>query len=195
MQQEREIEFKNMLTQEEYEKLLYLVFPEKHKHFVVQTNHYFDTIDHRLREQGAALRIRVADIYQELTLKVPDRDFLMETNIPLDKKETSKILSNQNLTLSSYIDSNTKLHLTDIKNDTIFHLFNSLTTKRIEKQVDIHTIVLDQTTFQNDGVDYELEVESEDEKLGQEFFDSLLEKYSIPSRPSIPKIARAQRNK
>lgn len=50
-------------------------------------------------------------------------------------------------------------------------LFNSFRTKRFEKQVGNHLLVLDQTTFQNLSVNYELEIEITNAESGKVFFD------------------------
>lgn len=193
--QELEIEFKNMLTYEEYQSILSAEFSSSDKQMIVQTNHYFDTIDFTLRNHGAALRIRVTDTFNELTLKVPHEGFLMETNVPLSNEEVEQILDKQALKLSSYLDSDIETGLDDLSKDIVFMLFNSVQTERLEKTEDIHTVVLDQTSYQDGTVDYELEVESLDSELGRQFFESFLEKYSIPARPSLPKIARAENYK
>lgn len=52
-----EIEFKNLLTKVEYEKLLN-AFNVKDEQIICQTNHYFDTPDFTLKDLGSALRIR-----------------------------------------------------------------------------------------------------------------------------------------
>lgn len=193
LEQELEIEFKNMVTLEEYQELLQSEFlkqvsPEK----FTQTNYYFDTKHSDLKKQGSALRIRISSSLMELTLKSPSDGYLMETNISLDKETTSSILDKKELSLSADIFSNEHVDLQDIPENAIFHLFNSMTTERYEKGEDIHLLVLDKTTYPIGKVDYELEVESKDGKKGKEFFESFLEKHSIPSRPAQPKIARAE---
>jgi len=195
--QEFEIEFKNMLTEVEYEGILqkeFIDYPNS-KHMTIQTNHYFDTINKVLKEKGSALRIRTTDVYSELTLKVPHQYFLMETNISLTNKQVADILDTNQIVLSSYLSSDDKMPLPDgLTDNTVFYHFNSFQTKRLEKQVDEHLIVLDQTFFQNGTVDYELEVESADAALGEEFFESFLSNHSIPRRHALPKIARAENN-
>ena len=68
MSQEIEIEFKNMLTKEQYESLLqhFHVQPEQIKY---QVNHYFDTESWQLKQLMSGLRIRQIDNYFECTLK------------------------------------------------------------------------------------------------------------------------------
>lgn len=193
LEQELEIEFKNMLTLEEYQELLQSEFlnqedPDK----ITQTNYYFDTEYSDLKKQGAALRMRTSSSFREITLKSPSDGYLMETNLSLDKETASSILQNKKISLSADIFSNEKVDLKDIPKNASFHLFNSMSTERFEKGEDIHLLVLDKTTYPNGKVDYELEVESKDEKKGKEFFQSFLEKHSIPHRSAQPKIARAE---
>jgi len=195
VEQEFEIEFKNMLTEAEYEDILQKEFTDypHSKHMTTQTNHYFDTIDKILKEQNSALRIRTTDAYNELTLKVPHQDFLMETNLSLTNEQVINILNTKQIVLSSYLSPDDKISLPDgVTDETVFSLFNSFKTKRLEKQADEHLIVLDQTFFQNGTADYELEVESTDATLGEAFFDSFLSNHSIPRREASPKIARAE---
>lgn len=197
MSQNFEIEFKNILSATKYHEIYEKEFQEfpQTKHMITQTNHYFDTINAALRNQDSALRVRVTDSYNELTFKVPHNNFLMETNIPLTDEQVAEIIQAKKIVLSSYLTADEQLpDLEGIDQETIFYLFNSFETKRFEKQVGEHLIVLDQTTFQNGTVDYELEVESTDATLGKEFFDRYLEKHEIPVHSASPKIARAVKN-
>jgi len=197
VEQEFEIEFKNMLTEAEYEGILQKEFTDypHSKHMTIQTNHYFDTIDKILKGQNSALRIRTTDAYNELTLKVPHQDFLMESNLSLTNEQVSDILNTKQLVLSSYLSAHDEMPLPDeVMDDTFFYHFNSFKTKRLEKQVGEHLIVLDQTFFQKGTVDYELEIESTEATLGEAFFDSFLSNHSIPRREASPKIARAEKN-
>lgn len=197
MNQELEIEFKNMLTEAEYQMIFTNEFSNipQTKHMTIQTNYYFDTLNKVLKEQDSALRVRVTDSYQELTLKSPSQGFLLETNLPLSDNELSEIINSKKIILSSFFPiKSTFPTLSNITENTIFYLFNAFETKRFEKQVGKHLIVLDQTTFQNGIIDYELEVESVDAVIGRKFFESFLQKYSIPTRSALPKIARAEKN-
>ena len=198
LNQNLEIEFKNELTEEEYFLLVKKEFEglSHSKHMTFQTNYYFDTIDQLLKNQSSVLRIRVTEANNELTFKVPAQGFLMETNYTLTDDQVTEILQSRSLQLSSYIPSTLSIPaLEHISKDTVFKLWNQFQTKRLEKQVGEHLIVLDQTTFQNGIVDYELEVEATEAKSGQLFMNTLLENYGISSRKSLPKIARAERYK
>ena len=62
-----EIEFKNMLTETEYDRLIQ-TFNIQEEQIWLQKNVYFDTKSHDLKQKGAALRIRVKNNTYELTL-------------------------------------------------------------------------------------------------------------------------------
>ena len=70
MTKELEIEFKNMLTKEEYMRLL-KDFSAFHNWPKTQHNHYFDTPDFQLKHKLGALRIRNKQGRFECTLKIP----------------------------------------------------------------------------------------------------------------------------
>lgn len=198
MGQNLEIEYKNVLTHDEYEHLYEAEFKDSCEisQIISQTNYYFDTIDNGLRSQGSILRVRVADAFNELTFKVPSRGFLLETNYHLSDNSASEIIQAKQFVLSSFISPSEILpNLEGISKDTKVYLFNQFSTERYEKQVGDHLIVLDKTTFQNGVVDYELEVESMDAETGLLFFNNLLKKHHVSNKESMPKIARAEKNK
>lgn len=200
LEQNFEIEFKNLLTKDEYLNLLAKEFPntsnKEQDSAIYQSNYYFDTENQDLKNHHSALRIRVTDSSNEMTLKIPHEGFLMENNLHLSDNDVSEIIKDQQIVLSTFISSDNKFPLPkNVTKDSIFYLFNSFQTKRFEKHVQNHLIVLDQTTFQNDMIDYELEVESTDEIEGKQFFDSILREYAIPTRESSPKIRRAEEKK
>ena len=74
-----EIEFKNMLNEDEYKKLL-AEFSIDEEKIWTQKNVYFDTPTSQLKNLGAALRIRVKNNTYELTLKTKAEVGLLETN-------------------------------------------------------------------------------------------------------------------
>ena len=191
LEQNLEIEFKNLLTKSEYDTLLQTVFSDGNQKKIVQQNYYFDTKDHQLKNQHSALRIRRTHSFNELTLKVPSQGHLLETNLSLRDNVCSEILKAKQLKLSTiYAD----IEIDSISNDSVFYLFNQFETVRFEQTRGDHLLVLDQTTFQNGIVDYELEVESQSPETGLIFFNSFLEKHAIKKQKALPKIARAQQN-
>lgn len=199
MEQELEIEYKNLLTEDEYQTILeneYLKLNQDTDYQKIsQTNHYFDTNKADLKKQGAALRIRSHDYCNELTFKVPSHDFLMESNFNLDKNQTEYILNKGSLKLSQLTSQPIKLNLKNIDLNSTFIHFNTFSTLRYEKKDKHNLLVLDQSFFQNKTMDFELEVEGENPEDAKKYFNSILNKYNIPLRPALPKIARAEKNK
>src|SRR5690625_181369 len=83
MSQHIEIEFKNLLTKEKYNKLIESL-PYKQM-TIEQTNHYFDTKDYKLQRQKCALRIREKNKQFVLTFKEPAKVGSLETKDIIDE--------------------------------------------------------------------------------------------------------------
>ena len=92
MSEEIEIEFKNLLTEKEYQTLLYS-FNATENELFTQINSYFDTPDWDLKESHAGLRIRLLPNSAELTLKTPFENHLLETTDSLSLMEAEKLIS------------------------------------------------------------------------------------------------------
>src|SRR5699024_11666073 len=75
---------------------------QRRKKAIYQTNYYFDTSNKDLKKQNSALRIRITDSMNEMTLKVPYQGFLMENNLHLRDNDTSEIINNKQILLSSF---------------------------------------------------------------------------------------------
>lgn len=184
MAQNIEIEFKNLITKLEFERLI-KHFGLNDTDFFTQENHYFDTPDFALKAQSSALRIRKKEEEYELTLKQPYQDALLETNEILDEAtaemmfKTGKIT---NLTIKKLIED------MEINPDEIQY-FGSLTTKRAEAEYKKGLIVIDNSFYLNIE-DFELEYEVSDRKDGQNKFLTLLKQLEIPIRETENKIKR-----
>jgi uncharacterized protein YjbK len=184
MSQSVEIEFKNMLTKKEYQLLLNEFNIAKNDIFI-QENHYFDTSDFSLKEQGAALRVRLKKDYFEMTLKQPLKIGLLETNQTLTKNEAALAMENGELP-----DGSIKKIIEDMGiSFANLRYFGLLKTERAEVRYNQGLIVLDHSLYL-DKEDFELEYEVEDYVLGQEAFRSFLSKYEIPERKTENKIRR-----
>ncbi|MGN7398469.1 CYTH domain-containing protein [Cytobacillus praedii] len=184
MSQNIEIEFKNLLTKQEFEMLLNH-FKLKDTDFFTQENHYFDTPDFALKEQGSALRIRKKGEKYELTLKQPYQDALLETNESLEPLAAEKIFETgriRNETIKGLIKK------MNIDPDRIQY-FGSLSTKRAEVEYENGLIVIDNSFYLNIE-DFELEYEVSDRNDGQKKFSALLEQLEIPVRKTENKIKR-----
>lgn len=187
MKQELEIEFKNLLTEEEYEKLFSHFFNKQDEGFS-QRNVYFDTDTLALKKSKCALRIRTKDKQAELTLKTPFEGHHHETNINLDLNEAEKKIKRGRFNLPPELFEFLKEKI-DLNEQNVNKLAE-LNTFRHEKEYQGCLIVLDKSTY-NDTVDFELEVEAPSIERGKEVFNSLLEDFAIPDRETPNKIARA----
>lgn len=189
MDQHIEIEFKNLLQREEFEKLK-KHFNVTEADFVTQQNHYFDTPGFELKDQGSALRIRRKNGKNELTLKQPAEDGLLETNQPLTKELAEGIVKGQPLP-----DSEITRLIKSMKIDPhSLCYFGTLQTSRAEFSYKGGLLVLDHSSYLNTE-DFEIEYEVTNKLEGQVIFSELLGSLQIPARETENKIRRFYRAK
>ncbi|MFC7394116.1 CYTH domain-containing protein [Scopulibacillus cellulosilyticus] len=183
MNQEIEIEFKNILTKTEFEQLRDHF--QLDNVFLRQVNHYFDTQKFDLKSKGAALRIREKNKKQVLTLKQPHQEGLLETHQYLSHSEANNMIETGQLPKG---DIQNILTHSGIK-ETKLQYLGSLTTDRAQISFKNGELVLDHSYY-FDKDDYELEYEATDAKSGKEIFNQLLSQFHIPSRETKNKIRR-----
>lgn len=184
MSQEIEIEFKNLLTKEEFLTLLHF-FQLTKSDFIEQENHYFDTKQFALKEHHFNLRIRYKNGKYTLTLKEPAPIGILETHEELTEIEAKSLIEKGKLPNGQIIE---RLKHIDINIDDIVY-FGSLSTKRAEKKLEDGLIVLDHSRYLNKE-DYEIEFEVKDEVIGKEKFSQLLTHLNIPTRETKNKVRR-----
>ncbi|OIJ10120.1 CYTH domain-containing protein [Anaerobacillus arseniciselenatis] len=185
MTQEIEIEFKNIVTKNDFEKLL-AAFTIEASQFKKQVNHYFDTTDFQLKNHQCALRIREKNQKYTMTLKQPNQVGLLETHQLLTKNEADIALTGGKLPEGALADHLFKCFKIDIK-ECLF--LGSLITKRVEIPYHGGTLVFDHS-FYLDEEDFEIEYEVTDEPKGKKIFDELFSKYHIPIVKTENKIKR-----
>lgn len=184
MTKELEIEYKNMLDQNEYNRLLD-VFEVKAEEIKTQTNHYFDTKDFSLKAKHCALRIRVKNGDYECTLKTPAPEGNYEITDSLTPLQAEKMLDGH-----SFEALEVKAALKELAIDEKdLERFGTLTTHRIEFPYKDGLLVIDHSEY-GQAEDYELEFEVQNAELGHKQFLDFLEKQEIPVRPADKKIAR-----
>ena len=81
---EIEIEFKNLLTEDEYNNL-YTSLKLEDKPQIINKNFYYDDANESLKKANSALRIRHTNNKDEMTLKIKGSKQNVEINIPLDE--------------------------------------------------------------------------------------------------------------
>ena len=188
MNQKIEIEYKNILSQEEYEKMLEYYSKRENITSWEQSNYYFDTPNLQLKKANSALRIRTIENKKaEITLKTPYGGHLLENTISLDYNKARKMVSAGQIDLPDSIERIFKKMNIDLN---LLKYQASMTTLRNEWQDSNCTIVLDQSNYIQTR-DYELEVEAPTDEAAQEVFNQILEQFSIEKRETPNKIARA----
>ena len=173
---EIEIEFKNLLTEEEYKKL-YAAFNLANKEQIINKNFYYDDANESFKKANSALRIRYTNNKTEMTLKI---------KVPLDDsfpKEPTVLPTLPNEIMSELERLNLKIKTP--------MLIQKIETQRYEVKTQDGLLVLDKTTFLKDIVDYELEFEATSFEKGKIAFENLLTEFNITNKPAKPKIARA----
>lgn len=188
MKEQLEIEFKNLLSVEEYNKIYNYYNLSKQK-TINNANYYYDNHDELLKQNNAALRIRHTDTKKEMTLKIKGLESNIEINVPINFSNILEVLNVGSL--DEAITS--KLRVFGIEKELF--LFQKIVTKRKELELDTGLLVLDKNYFLNDVVDYELEFEVANFELGQSDFQNILNSLDIAKKPALPKIARAQKYK
>jgi uncharacterized protein YjbK len=184
MKQQIEIEFKNLLTKEEFEKIKH-AFHIQDRQFIYQENHYFDTPQFSLKEKGAALRIRVKNHTYTLTLKQTLKQGMLETHEQLTKEEALSLL---NGTTTVKGEMKRVLETIGVFPEQLQH-FGTLATNRAQIPYEGGILVFDHSHYlQTD--DYEIEYETNDFTHGKQVFEKLLASLNIPIRPTANKIKR-----
>ncbi|TDQ42141.1 CYTH domain-containing protein [Aureibacillus halotolerans] len=187
MHQEQELEWKNLLNEDEFQRL-YRYYQFQHDDFIQQTNHYFDTSDFLLRSSHAALRIREKGGQYTLTLKQPhpSGEGLLETHQPLEVKHAQQILTDGHCKTPEAMQPS--LSLIGRKTLNVKHI-GTLMTRRSIREMSHFTLFLDHS-FYGQKEDYELEIEATSVTAGEQAFLDILRMHNIPKRETLNKIAR-----
>lgn len=181
MQRSLEVEFKTLLTKEEYERLANMF---KDSHSDIQTNHYFDTNRFSLKALESSLRVRERDSL-ELTLKKKKGYAMQEYTLPITEEMFNEIKAT-----GIVPDSELKNELVPLIGEQKLFNFLSLSTKRMYTQYKKGILFLDKSTFC--GVtDYELEYEARNYIDGKKEFIELINDLQIQYKKSEKKVQRA----
>ena len=185
MSQQMEIEFKNLLTKEEYTRLL-TFFNIRPEQIVHQENHYFDTPNYDLKNAASGLRIRILPNRIECTLKERSSENAhLETTDILTADVAVKMI--RGLTFEA---PSVEQRLLDMNvNKAELQLFGSLTTNRVELEYEGGLLVFDHS-FYLQCEDYEVEYETSEENTGFDIFQQFLTQHQIEKRYAKKKIAR-----
>lgn len=189
--QEIEIEFKNLLTFDEFTSLC-SAFKVKSEDFFSQVNHYFDTPAFSLKEKGCALRVRNKGDNFTLTLKQPATEGLLETHQAVSEEEFVSMKEGTVSLLEGTISSILKDELAIDPSEVLY--FGSLRTNRVELPYKNGLLVLDESNYMETS-DFEVEFEVNNFAEGEKLFQELLTSYGIPLRETKNKIVRFYESK
>lgn len=185
MEQELEIELKNLVTDREFETLT-RHFSVTEDQFKTQTNYYFDTEDFKLKQKGCALRIRHKGDTYTFTLKEPHGEGLLESNETLMEDEALRLINGNAIASSDllqHIEGKYGIACSDLSS------LGALKTSRYERPFQSGLLVFDHSMYL--GVeDFELEYEVTNRKQGEAEFEALLREFNIPQRQTPNKIQR-----
>lgn len=182
MSENIEIEFKNLLTATEFELLLNK-FNISDSDFFYQANHYYDTVDFKLKSLKSALRIREKNGEFELTLKTPTDDNIGLLEINQNLKSIPASLAE--VTKGSVVEKikDFEIPLSELKT------FGTLATYRVEFPYKSGLLVLDRSEYL--GItDFEMEFEVPEYKQGEIDFKEILCEVGIESRKTKNKVRR-----
>ena len=178
-----EIEFKQLLTQSQYQSIYKTYFQDVGT--FSQTNYYIDTPQFDLKANQSALRIRVKDDYNEMTLKIPAEVGLMEYNFE------TRVVPELNTSITTQMlpaEIIEQLEKMDFDLNQLV-ILGALTTERLEKEVNGNLLVLDKSRYLA-FEDFELEFEVDDYDEGFKQFKNILEQFNMQHEIPDNKVQR-----
>ena len=181
MQSATQVEFKTLLTKEEY---LRLMDKFKGNRLDYQTNHYFDTTRFSLKASDTSLRVREREKL-ELTLKRKKGYSIQEFTLSIDDNIFEEIKK------TGYLpEGNIKNEVVSLIGSQKIVNFLSLSTKRLFFVYGNGVIFIDETKYL--GItDYELQYEAKNQHDGKREFIQLLNDLTIKYKRTEKKIKRA----
>ena len=155
----KEFESRIMLTDDEYLSIVsfYMkLYPNKH--FIQNTNIYYDSEDLFLRKQGITFRLRIInDVSSELTIKIKGKNGDTEINDKLNIAQFNFLKNN-----NTFPDGEVKKYLSTLSYPiSEYKVITTLFNRRLEIEFDDHLLVIDKNSY-SDIVDYNLEIETKD---------------------------------
>lgn len=178
MNQNHEIEFKTIISEENYHSLINKFILTDN--IFLQTNHYFDTSDLKLSKHAIVLRIRQkGDRFFKLTLKSQQEDNAFESHILLTPEQAKEMIHN---------GFQTKAFFTDLDERVTF--VASIDNYRASMPYQQGVMFIDRCEYCG-TVDYELEYEVTNYEEGYHQFHLFLEQHVIKKVSTRRKSDRA----
>lgn len=181
MQKSIEVEFKTMLTEEEYNRLM-KQFEGNKTDF--QTNHYFDTPRFSLKAYKTSLRVRERENF-EITLKRKKGYSMLELTEPITREQFEEFKNGGPLPSEDIANE-----ILPIIGDQKLVNFMSLSTLRMYLPYKNGYLFIDKSTYLG-VVDYELEYEAKSYYQGKQEFIEIINELGIQYKKADKKIKRA----
>jgi len=181
MQKSADVEFKSLLTETEYNKLLDFFVNVKSD---FQTNHYFDTRRFSLKALNASLRVRQRESY-ELTFKRKKGYSTEFKSIAITEEEFKQFKETGVIPQEAFANDMANL----IKDQKLVN-FLSLSTLRYYVPYGNGILNIDKSEYV--GItDYEIEYTSRNYHQGKADFIKIISEFEIQYKKSDKKIKRA----
>jgi uncharacterized protein YjbK len=181
MQTNTDVQFKTLLSSEEYEKLVELF---KGNRTDMQTNHYFDTKRFSLKALDTSLRVRDRDNL-ELTLKRKKGYAIQEITIPIDNNVLQEMRETGDVPEGQIKDE--LLPLIGVQK---VYNFISLSTLRIYLPYKSGVLFIDKSEYLG-TIDYELEYLGKNYHEAKKEFIQIINELGIQYKKAEKKIKRA----
>ena len=181
MSKDLEIEFKTLLTKEEYVRLCEM-FSDKRGN--LQINYYFDTPRFTLKATEIGLRVRKSDKYV-MTLKKKKGYALQEINETISEEVFKEFLETGIIPVEVI-----RNELEDIIKGQVLKNYMTLSTFRISFPYKKGMVAIDKCKYVN-TIDYELEYEATSYEGGKREFVELVRELKLVYKKSQPKMKRA----
>ncbi len=180
MVKEIEYEAKSMLSEAAYRQLTEKFGTKAEK----QQNDYYDTADFKLKNAGAALRVRKKKGSSVFTLKAPAKGGLLETHQSLTRSEEQLLLT------GTLPEGEVQLAIKGLIGTipAVRH-FGSLTTYRMEMPYKGGVLCLDHSLYAGTE-DFEIEYEGQSLAHAESILTQLLAEADVPFVPAKNKVAR-----
>lgn len=176
-----EIEFKSMLTEQEYNRLMEKFHGNRTD---LQTNHYFDTPRFSLKAASCSLRVRERDGL-ELTLKRKKGYSIQESTIEITQEQFESFKNTGVLP-----SEEAQQEIQRIIGEQKLNNFLSLSTLRMYLPYKTGILFIDKSMY-FDQVDYELEYEAKSYYQGRKEFVEIINELGIQYKKADKKIRRA----
>lgn len=181
MQTATEVEFKTLLTKEEYRRL-YEKF--KNNGTDIQSNHYFDTARFSLKATDASLRVRERNNL-ELTLKKKKGYAVQQFSYEITREQFEEI-KNTGILPECEIANEVKAMIGDQK----INNFMTLSTERMIFPYNKGFLFLDKSNYLG-MVDFELQYVAKNYHNGKQEFIAIINELNIQYKKAEKKIKRA----